>query len=127
MVSSPTGKGVVIIGTNQRFIRKDGIFEITVDYSDDSKWEELYVWEDDGGVNKFCGVQCRGKSRRKRKRKRGLPKSVRIDFMELSGDSVESLKWRELDQMLEHQRFGHVTIPITSKVFTNLLRNVVTR
>ena len=112
MVSSPTGKGVVIIGTNQRFIRKDGIFEIPVDYSDDSKWEELYVWDNDGGVIK---------------RKRGLPKTVRIDFMELSGDSVESLKWRGLDQMLEHQRFGHVTIPITSKVFTNLLRNVVTQ
>ena len=118
----------MIIGTNHRFIRKDGIFEIPVDYSEDSEWEELYVWEDDGGrVNKFCGVQCRGRSRRKRKRKRGLPKSVRIDFMELSGDSVESLKWRGLDQMLGHQRFGHVAIPITSKVFTNLLRNVVTR
>ena len=93
---------------NHRFIRKDGIFEIPVDYSDDSKWKELYVWDDEGKWN------------------RGLPKFERIDFIELSGDSVESLKWRGLDQMLAHQRFDHVSIPITSKVFTNLLRNVVT-
>ena len=118
IVSSPTGKGVVIIGTNHRFIRKDGIFEIPVDYSDDSKWEELYVWDDDeGDTNELYGG---------RKRKRGLPKDERIDFIELSGDSLESLKWRGLDQMLAHQRFDHVSIPITSKVFTNLLRNVVT-
>ena len=101
---------MVIIGSYLRSIRKDGIFEIPeLDYFDASKWNELYVL-----VNDY-------------ERVRKSPKQERIDFIELSGDSVESLKWRRLDQMLAHRRFGHVSIPITSKVFTNLLRNVVTR
>ena len=100
----------MIIGSYLRMIRKDGIFEIPeLDYYDASEWKELYVWDYD------------------EERKKSFPKQERIDFIELSGDSVESLKWRRLDQMLAHQRFGHVSIPITSKVFTNLLTNVVTR
>ena len=103
---------MVIIGSYERRIRKDGIFEIPdpgADYFDTSKWNELYVLVYD------------------KERVKKIPKQERIDFIELSGDSVESLKWRRLDQMLAHRRFGHVSIPITSKVFTNLLRNVVTR
>ena len=100
----------MIIGSYLRSIRKDGIFEIPeLDYHDASKWNELYVL-----VNDYEKV-------------RKIPKQERIDFIELSGDSVESLKWRRLDQMLAHRRCGHVSIPITSKVFTNLIRNVVTQ
>ena len=103
---------MVIIGSYERRIRKDGIFEIPdpgADYFDTSKWNELYVLVYD------------------KERVKKIPKQERIDFIELSGDSLESLKWRRLDQMLAHRRCGHVSIPITSKVFTNLLRNVVTR
>ena len=40
--------------------------------------------------------------------------------MELSGDSMETLKWTTLDQQLKNGRFDHVAIPITKKAFTNL-------
>ena len=103
---------MVIIGSYERRIRKDGIFEIPdpgADYIDASKWNELYVLVYD------------------KERVKKIPKQERIDFIELSGDSLESLKWRRLDQMLAHRRCGHVSIPITSKVFTNLIRNVVTQ
>ena len=42
--------------------------------------------------------------------------------MELSGDSLETLKWTVLDQQLKNGRFDHVAIPITKKAFTNLNR-----
>ena len=103
---------MVIIGSYERRIRKDGIFEIPdpgADYFDTSKWNELYVLVYD------------------KERVKKIPKQERIDFIELSGDSLESLKWRRLDQMLAHRRCGHVSIPITSKVCTNLIRNVVTQ
>ena len=67
MVSSPTGRGVIIIG---------------------------------------------GKARR-------IPSNIKA-LIELSGDSVESLKWTFLEQKLRHKRVDHTSM-IISEQFTNEL------
>ena len=63
MVSSPTGKGVVIIG---------------------------------GFHNEVL-----------------VPNSSTECLFELSGDSIESLKWKKLDQKLQYSRNGHVSFLIS--------------
>ena len=63
MVSSPTGKGVVIIG---------------------------------GFHNQVL-----------------VPNSSTECLFELSGDSIESLKWKKLDQKLQYSRNGHVSFLIS--------------
>ena len=71
MVSSPTGRGVIIIG---------------------------------------------GKAGRIPSNMQNLVRS----FIELSGDSVESLKWTFLEQKLRHYRIDHTSM-IISEQFTNEL------
>ena len=41
-------------------------------------------------------------------------------IMEMSGDTVENLKWTILDKKLQYPRSGHASIPISNKVFNNL-------
>ena len=45
-------------------------------------------------------------------------------LIELSGDSVEELKWSFLDEKLQHERIGHVAFNITDFCNKVLLENV---
>ena len=42
-------------------------------------------------------------------------------LLELTGDSLETLKWTVLDQKLNHARSNHVTLSISDSVCTNLI------
>ena len=41
-------------------------------------------------------------------------------LIELSGDSIQNLKWTILDEKLKRARFSHVSIPISNEVYNNL-------
>ena len=43
-------------------------------------------------------------------------------LIELSGDSLESLKWTILDQKLKYGRSGHVALSIPDAVCTDLIK-----
>ena len=45
-------------------------------------------------------------------------------LIELSGDSMEQLKWSILDEKLQHARSGHVAFTITDSCNQVLLENV---
>ena len=45
-------------------------------------------------------------------------------LIELSGDSVEELKWSFLDEKLQHERIGHVAFNISDFCNKVLLENV---
>ena len=49
------------------------------------------------------------------------PKSA---LMELSGHSMETLKWSILSQRLQHPREWPISIPITDEVYQNLIRDI---
>ena len=36
------------------------------------------------------------------------------DLLELSGDSIETLKWKILEQKLQHARFHHISFSISN-------------
>ena len=49
-------------------------------------------------------------------------------LIELSGDSIESLKWTFLEQKLKHKRFNHTSIIIPKQLANDLIRkNVATK
>ena len=41
-------------------------------------------------------------------------------LIELSGDSIQNLKWTILDEKLKRARYRHVSIPISNEVYNNL-------
>ena len=42
------------------------------------------------------------------------------NLLELSGDSVETLEWRILEQKLQHPRFGHISFSISNDIAATL-------
>ena len=52
----------------------------------------------------------------------GGPNSSSKLLIELSGDSLESLKWTILDQKLKYGRSGHVALSIPDAVCTDLIK-----
>ena len=49
-------------------------------------------------------------------------------LIELSGDSIESLKWTFLEQKLKYKRFNHTSIIIPKQLANDLIRkNVATK
>ena len=42
------------------------------------------------------------------------------DLLELSGDSQETLKWKILEQKLQHPRFYHVSFSISNDIAVTL-------
>ena len=43
------------------------------------------------------------------------------DLIELSGDSIETLEWKILDQKLKYRRSNHVAFSLPDTVFNELL------
>ena len=43
-------------------------------------------------------------------------------LLELSGDTIESLKWTFLEQKLQYPRHGHVSFPIPNEVLRYFLK-----
>lgn len=46
------------------------------------------------------------------------------DIFELSGNSIDTLTWKVLDQKLTQPRWHHVAFPITQNAFFNLTKKV---
>ena len=44
------------------------------------------------------------------------------DLLELSGDSVETLEWRILEQKLQHPRSNHVSLSISNDIAATLTK-----
>ena len=42
------------------------------------------------------------------------------DLLELSGDSQETLKWKILEQKLQHPRYDHVSFSISNAIASTL-------
>ena len=78
MITSPTGKGIILIG----------------------------------------GLQT--KLTRSANEERMNPKIISNELIELSGDSLDSLKWTVLDQKLVYPRKSHVSFVIPNEVATKL-------
>ena len=103
MVTSPTQKGVVVIGGESKKLRKFG-----ESYSDDSDYDESIRCDDFWPT--FYDKDLR----------------VGTTLIELSGNSVEDLKWTILPQKMQVGRMGttlgdqgwnfHITIPMTYEV-----------
>ena len=49
--------------------------------------------------------------------------SGRCDLLELSGDSIETLEWKILEQKLQYTRYNHVSISISNDIAATLTRN----
>ena len=47
------------------------------------------------------------------------------NLLELSGDSVETLEWRILEQKLQHPRSHHVSLSISNDIAATLIRNCI--
>ena len=47
------------------------------------------------------------------------------DLLELSGDSVETLEWKILEQKLQYTRYNHVSISISNDIAATLTRNCI--
>ena len=47
------------------------------------------------------------------------------NLLELSGDSVETLEWRILEQKLQHPRSDHVSLSISNDIAVTLIRNCI--
>ena len=47
------------------------------------------------------------------------------NLLELSGDSVETLEWRILEQKLQHPRSHHVSLSISNDMAATLIRNCI--
>ena len=45
---------------------------------------------------------------------------VSYNFVELSGNSIETLEWKILVQKLHYPRFGHVSFSISNKLASTL-------
>ena len=41
---------------------------------------------------------------------------VSYNFVELSGNSVETLEWKILEQKLHHPRYGHISFCISNEI-----------
>ena len=53
---------------------------------------------------------------------KGVPANqiVSNNFVELSGNSIETLEWKILVQKLHYPRFGHVSFSISNKLASTL-------
>ena len=52
---------------------------------------------------------------------RGYPNSeISSDLLELSGDSIETLEWKFLEQKLQYPRSDHVSFPISNEIAATL-------
>ena len=45
---------------------------------------------------------------------------VSYNFVELSGNSIETLEWKILEHKLQYARFGHVSFSISNKLASTL-------
>ena len=48
------------------------------------------------------------------------PGKCSSDLLELSGDSIETLEWKFLEQKLQHPRYGHVSLSISNDIAATL-------
>ena len=51
--------------------------------------------------------------------------SRRCDLLELSGDSIETLEWKILQQKLQYPRHHHVSVSISNDIAASLTRNCI--
>ena len=50
----------------------------------------------------------------------GIVMIIGSDLYELSGDSVEMLKWKILEQKLQNSRYGHLSFSISNDIAATL-------
>ena len=111
MVTSPTQRGVVVIGGQSKKLRKFSDIEYDMLYSDDSDDEESLksddFWQTYNDKHIDNGTT----------------------FIELSGNSLEELKWTIMPQKMQVLRIGgggkeswnfHITIPMTYEACKNI-------
>ena len=53
--------------------------------------------------------------------------SGRCDLLELSGDSIETLEWKILEQKLQNSRYGHLSFSISNDIAAILTSKSLSR
>ena len=55
----------------------------------------------------------------------GVVMIIGSDLYELSGDSLEMLKWKILEQKLQNSRYGHLSFSISNDIAATLTKKSI--